>query len=104
MRKSIKLAAITFFILVPLPVMSHLAHAQSSCGVRETIIKNLARVYHEKSTALGIVNGENVVELFTSPGGKTWTIIVSEPSGRTCFVSSGSDWTQGPIVKEGSPL
>jgi hypothetical protein len=45
-----------------------------------------------------------VVELFTSPGGKTWTIIVSEPTGRTCFVSSGSDWTQGPIGKDGTPL
>jgi hypothetical protein len=80
------------------------AQAQTVCGKRAEIIKNLSDKYNEKSTSLGIVNGTNVVELLTSPGGKTWTIIVSEPSGRTCFVSSGSDWTQGQIGAEGSAL
>lgn len=103
MKKFIKLAAITFFFSVPMPVLTHLAHAQEVCGTRTEIVANLAKKFKEKSTSWGLVNG-SVLEVFTSPGGNTWTIIVTEPTGRTCFVSSGSSWGQGPMAKDGTPL
>lgn len=103
MKKFLKLAAITFFFSVPLPVMSHLAHAQTICGKRADMIKALLETSKEKVTSLGIVNGTNVVELYQSAGGKTWSIMVTQPNGRMCFIASGSDWTDGKPDKLGTP-
>lgn len=106
MKKLIKLAAMTFFLSVPLPVMSHLAHAQQTlCGKRADLIAPLTKSYKEKSTSLGITTGSNsVLEVFQSPGGKTWTILITQPNGKSCLLFSGFDWTDSEPEKEGAPL
>ncbi len=74
------------------------SQAQGLCTTRADILKQLARGFSEAPVAMGITTQGGVVELLMSRGGKTWTIIVSLPTGITCPVVAGENWiTETPI-------
>ena len=62
------------------------------CGPREGILKALGERYKESSHGMGLTSNANVVEVFTSDGGKTWTLLISSPDGKTCLIGAGMDW------------
>lgn len=67
------------------------AIAQSLCADRSSIVDQLARDHREEPTALGLTPNGRVLEVLTSDDG-TWTIIVSDPHGRTCLLAAGEAW------------
>lgn len=42
--------------------------------------------------ALGLTQAGGMIELFTTPAGETWTLIVTSPRGLSCLVASGQNW------------
>ena len=72
------------------------AFAVSVCDKRETILDRLGARYQETPHAVGITNNGGLVEVLTSTGGETWTIIVSMPHGLSCLVASGEWWKEKP--------
>ena len=52
----------------------------------------LAANFREIPIALGVTGGGDLVEILTSPTGNTWTIIVTNPRGRTCLLAAGEGW------------
>ena len=86
------------------------AHAQSaagdpaSCGPRSEIIKRLAGGFGEHTVAIGVADrGTAVIEVLASADGATWTVLYSMPSGVSCLVAAGQDWSQTKILGASEP-
>ncbi|ASY62182.1 conserved hypothetical signal peptide protein [Sinorhizobium sojae CCBAU 05684] len=75
-------------ISYPLP-----ADAQGvvNCAQRSQVIEFLARQYAEKQAAVGLINPRAVMELYAADSG-SWTLIVTDVSGRSCVIFAGQSW------------
>lgn len=71
------------------------SHALGMCGPRADFLKALEAKYNEVPKALAIAGQVNLVEVFTSKAG-TWTIIVTDPRGKTCIIAAGDSWEDLP--------
>ena len=56
--------------------------AQSLCANRAEMIKSLSDKFRENPTAVGMINGDAVVEIFVSKNG-TWTILATGTDGKS---------------------
>lgn len=64
---------------------------------RQALAARLARGYDESPAALGVAGrGGGLVELFRSPHGETWTLLLVLPDGRACMIAAGEDWQPLP--------
>ncbi len=76
--------------------LAHGAGAAPLCGKREEIRDRLDRAAGERPTSLGLDDGGRVVELFVSPGGRSWSLLITWPDGRSCMIASGRYWERIP--------
>jgi hypothetical protein len=67
------------------------ASAAMRCGPRDDVLQMLAEKYDETRRGVGISGPTQVLEVFASAKG-TWTVVVTDPEGRTCLVASGRSW------------
>ena len=82
--------------------MASPATAQSIClPERGAMLDKLATKYQEQPIAMGIASTGHLIEVLTSNDGKTWTIIMSAPKGKTCMIAAGKDWRGGRARKIG---
>ena len=65
---------------------------QAPCVQRADMLNGLDGYYTEAPSAMGLSNNGGVVEVLTSPEGKTWTIIVTLPNGTSCLIAAGENW------------
>ena len=82
-------------IVAALLAIVHPVNAQAQqmpCIDRVTALAHLAKEYGETPAAMGLSSNGAVVEVLASPGGKTWTVIVTFPDGRSCPVADGTGW------------
>lgn len=64
-----------------------------NCGPRDQVVRQLEREFRESPSAMGIAHGGSaIVEVFTSDGGATFTLILSLPNGQSCLLGAGTDW------------
>jgi hypothetical protein len=82
------------------------AKAEPACGHRADVLKELSERYKEAPVALGLANNGSLLEVRSSDGGTTWTIIVTSPDGMSCLVAAGEDWqAKRPVTQaSGQPL
>ena len=62
------------------------------CGSHDLITSALKSSFQEQQTSIAIVSGGRLLEVYTSEGGKTWTLIVTDLKGTTCAILAGTDW------------
>ena len=62
------------------------------CNFHDTMVKSLKDNWDESVVGMGINNAGALVELFISPEGETYTIVVVRPDGWACVVTTGKDW------------
>ncbi len=55
----------------------------------------------ETPIALGLEKRGDVVEIFSSGDGATWTMVFTRPDGETCLVASGEAWQAIPVKVRG---
>jgi len=67
------------------------AVAETLCGTRDTVLKQLASEYQEAPIGIGLASNGAVVELLTSSSG-SWTLLVTTPRGPTCLMGTGEAW------------
>lgn len=79
------------------------ASAQIVCKDRTTFLSYLGSSYSESPVAMGLANNGSVLEVLSSKGGGTWTIIVTQPSGVSCIVASGEAWDVPPVQAKLGP-
>ena len=70
-------------------ILASNASAQIVSKDRSTFLWHLGASYSEAPVAMGLVNNGSVIEVLSSQGGGTWTIIVTKPNGLSCIVASG---------------
>ncbi len=73
------------------------AVAQTICGDRDEIISRLSKDYGETRVGVGLIDVGRLVEIFVSPIG-TWTMLITHPHGRTCFLATGEAWRSIPAI------
>jgi len=77
------------------------ASAQNACFERAALLKHLDGKFDEAPVAAGLAANGSVLEVFTSPDGVTWTIVLTQPNGATCVMASGESWMGIPLPKKG---
>ena len=78
------------------------ANAQQVCAPRDRVVMQLKKQFEEEVSGRGLtVNGKKMIELFISEKG-SWTMLISDPRGRSCVVASGEYW-QGITALVGDP-
>ncbi len=96
--KTISLAA-----LVGLPLLSGTVAAQTVCGKRDDIISQLQNKYGETRRSLGVQRGRGVVEIFASVETGSWTILVTDPRGRSCLMAAGEAFESESVATNDTP-
>ena len=82
--------AITLAALIALPTVSHSA---PQCGPRDEAVKILKDKYGETQQFYGLNRSRTVVlETYANLVTGTWSLLRTEPSGRTCLVASGNEF------------
>lgn len=76
-------------ILLAAPVEA----APASCGPHDVVVDYLARTFQETPAGAGTANSGGLVELFTAPKGRSWTLIYTGPDGQSCMIAAGRGWT-----------
>ena len=56
------------------------------------IIEKLGEGYSEAPIARGLASSGGMVEVFSSPDGETWTLLLTSPQGISCMMSEGQAW------------
>lgn len=67
------------------------ASAALRCGPRAEVLDMLGERYEETRRGIGVAGPTQVLEVFASEQG-TWSVLVTDPQGRTCLVASGRSW------------
>ena len=65
------------------------ATAQQNCAPRAIVVDRLAEAFGESRQSIGMGPQGRVFEVFASLETRTWTIVITLPSGVTCLVASG---------------
>ncbi len=69
--------------------------AQQACVTREAATKQLEKQFN---VGRGLANaGKAMFELFVSEKG-SWTVVVSEPNGRSCILACGESWQRLSLI------
>ena len=95
LRKIVILASLLSVLC--LPVM-----AQVVCSERGKFLERLAKDYEEAPVAMGLAANGSVLEVLASNNG-SWTIIVTDPAGKSCVLASGEAWESLPMLAAGGP-
>ncbi|MDW4498657.1 hypothetical protein R5H30_11740 [Sulfitobacter sp. D35] len=67
------------------------------CAPRDLIVERLESRYEEHAKGAGLQTDTRLIELWSSKGGATWTILLTTPDGRTCILAAGEHWTDYPL-------
>ena len=79
-------------VLSAVPSIQQPAAAQSLCGKRAELASALAEKFKESPVAAGLSQLGEVIEVFSSADGTTWTLVVTKPNGESCLVATGEAW------------
>lgn len=102
LRLDWRLAILALAIVALLGARAEPAAGQTrpSCNWRDRVIEQLGKKYGEQPIAYGVSNAGDLVELLATKDRDTWTIIVTEPNGRSCMVGAGEGWRPVPSREE----
>lgn len=70
------------------------------CAKHARIVEYLKGEFQERQGAFGLVGDKAILELFLSPHGATWTIVITDVSGKSCILAAGDSWEQKLDVPE----
>jgi hypothetical protein len=76
------------------------AAAALQCGNHDKIVEALKDKFKENRRVMGVVNFTAVMEIFMSKQG-TWTMVVTDTSGKSCITAAGEEWQEVPIAIAG---
>lgn len=97
MARAITLFGTVGAAALALSVHSTAAQQGPACGPHEAVVKSLAEHYREKAQSVGMIDSTTLLEVFVSDAG-TWTIVVTDTSGRSCVLSAGEGWDNNTVI------
>ena len=73
------------------------AHAQGAqCAERSKIVSQLAGKHKEQQTVIGLTKDGRLLEIWSSHGSRTFTLILTWPNLRSCVMAAGSELDMRP--------
>lgn len=81
-------------MLTPAEVSAQSVGTPRELSTRTEIVDFLGQTYDEAPVAGGIASNGSVLEVFTSPDGNSWTIILTSPDGTSRVVAAGETWLE----------
>lgn len=75
--------------------------AQVVCTTHADMARQLEERHGERRTAVAVSESGSLIEVFSRPDGKTWSVIATMADGRTCLLLSGRDWYEAREVVQG---
>ena len=91
-------AALAAALLIPTS-----AAAQTLWLDRDKVVEQLGHDYAEQAIAMGVASNGGIIELFTAPGGATWTLVLTMPNGMSAIMITGQGWDSIPSRVIGPP-
>lgn len=88
--------ALLSLLLLPVPAL-----AQAICNPVEAVRQQLSQKYDEAPVGRGLDSRGNVVEVWRSRHGETWTITYTRPDGLMCAITAGASWEDVDYPEEG---
>lgn len=98
LRKALPLA------LVIAATAANAGHAAGQvCGERKKIVAELERKYGETRRSIGLQQGRGVVEVYASDRTGSWSILLTNTTGRTCLIAAGEAFETETAAIPGTP-
>jgi hypothetical protein len=88
-------AALLACILLPSAALAGQAEPRPPCSDYREVARQLAAGYGEAPVALGLRSNSDLLQVFASPEGGSWTIVSTTPQGLACVLAAGRRW-EGP--------
>lgn len=76
------------------------SQALAQCAPHEEVVSLLSERYQENQKAMGVVGDSRIIELFVSADG-SWTLVMTQPTGRACIIAAGQNWEEMPLQVAG---
>jgi hypothetical protein len=70
------------------------AAAQRACADRDMVTANLEAGYGERFAGGGLQSETSILEVWFSPEGGTWTVLLTHADGTSCILASGTHWRE----------
>ena len=86
------LTALLVYALVFLSSALSTADAQTVLTPRQDIVEGLKAQYGEIPVGRGLTKNGMMMEVFATPDGSTWTLVVTAPDMMSEIVSAGTAW------------
>lgn len=75
--------------------------ANNRCGSHEKLVQILDDRYSETSVAYGLSASGQILQVYSSDDGASWTIVATTPQGQSCILATGKYWqTVEPISND----
>lgn len=72
------------------------AQSPMPCGLHKDVVAALAGGFDERAEAMGVTSSGDLLEIFASDEGETWTLVLTRTDGMSCLVFSGQNWMTAP--------
>ncbi|MGI9424915.1 MAG: hypothetical protein ACR2PA_17085 [Hyphomicrobiaceae bacterium] len=73
------------------------ANAQGAqCGERGTIVSQLSAKHNEQQTVIGLTKDGRLLEIWSSHGSRSFTLLLTWPNLRSCIMAAGQDLDMRP--------
>ena len=95
--------ALTAVLITLSGSFSAVSAQQPMCTERNVVLNQLSDQFSEAPVAMGVANNGGVLEILSSSAGKSWTIILTMPSGVTCMIAAGENWEALPTMTKLDP-
>lgn len=82
---------------------SFAARAGPLCLNHGDLTERLRDQYAERRVAIATTATGSLVEVFSSPDGATWTMVVTLVDGRSCVLIAGENWMETQQVAADGP-
>lgn len=79
------------------------AAGAQSCAPRDDMIAHLSETYGESLMAGGVRDAQAMIEVWASPDGATWTLLLTYATGLSCIYAAGTDWVGAAPLPVGVP-
>jgi hypothetical protein len=96
----VRVFAALALILVLLIPLAPAARAQSACVTHAEMVEHLTQKYAEAQIAIAFTGNGQLIEVFTTGDGATWTIVITTPQGLSCILIAGETWDERRRIAE----
>ncbi len=91
------------FMGLALPVQAQAPYFTGFCADRDDTVKRLQQRYGERQVAVGLTSRGALLELLETRTGSSWSVLMTNPNGRSCLILFGSDLTARPVPTDIAP-